>query len=196
MMGITDVHHLPQHTITKNGVRITCPIIVKVTSCSDKNPIVRSLKYLKPHNKESKRKFGSNAKSFFITEHLPHQLQQQKNRLHIFKKAMKAGRKVFWKIERATYCLCMDSIKYHKDNSDSDSSSSDSCANRECFVVLCYILILTASFIVCSLQSWSKHANFEQKQINKDWQLLHLSKQSKKLSRLQALAVKEYDKTK
>ena len=131
-MAIADVHRLPQHTITKNGVRITRPIIVKLTSYSDKNLIMRSLKILKSYNEERKRKFGSNAKSVYIIEHLPQQLQQQKKKLlHIFKEARDAGKKAFWRIERATYCLYIDNVKYRNDDSDSDGSSSDSSANRE-----------------------------------------------------------------
>ena len=68
---IADVHRLPQHNITKNGVHITRSIIVKLTSYSDKNLIMRSLKNLKPYNEERKRKFGNNTKSIYVTEHLP-----------------------------------------------------------------------------------------------------------------------------
>ena len=75
-MAIDDVQRLPQHTITKNVVRITRPIRVKLRSYSDNNLIIRSLKNLKPYNEERKRKFGSNAKSVYKTEHLPQQLQQ------------------------------------------------------------------------------------------------------------------------
>ena len=71
VMAIADVHCLPQHTITKNGVHFTRPIIVNFASYSDKNLIMRSRKNPKPYNEERKRNFGSNAKSVYITEHLP-----------------------------------------------------------------------------------------------------------------------------
>ena len=132
VMAIADVHRLPQHNITKNDVRITRPIIVKLTSYLDKNLIMRSLKNLKPYNEERKRKFGNNAKSAYLTEHLPQQLQQQKKKLlSTFKEAREAGKKAFWRIERATYCLYIDNVKYRNDNSASDDSSSDSSANSE-----------------------------------------------------------------
>ena len=58
-VAVAEVHRLPQHFITKNGKRITRPINIKLTSYSDKNMIMRSLKNLKEYNEERKRTFGS-----------------------------------------------------------------------------------------------------------------------------------------
>ena len=76
-VAVADVHRLPQHPITKNRKRLTQPIIVKLTSYSDKNIIMRSLKNLKEYNAERKRTFGSETNYTCVTEHLPRELQQQ-----------------------------------------------------------------------------------------------------------------------
>ena len=54
-VAVADVHRLPQHSITENGKRITPLIIVKLTSYSDKNMIMRSLKNLKDTMKKGKK---------------------------------------------------------------------------------------------------------------------------------------------
>ena len=80
-VAVADIHRLPQHPITKNGKRITRPIIVKLTSYSDKNMIMRSLKSLKEYNEERKRTFGGETNYVYVTEHQPRELQQQKKKL-------------------------------------------------------------------------------------------------------------------
>ena len=75
-VAVADVHRLPQHPITKNGKRFTRPIIVKLTSYSDKNMIMRFLKNSKEYNEERKRTFGGETNYVYVTEHLPRELQQ------------------------------------------------------------------------------------------------------------------------
>ena len=77
-VAVADVHRLPQHPITKNGKRIIRPIIVKLTSYSDKNIIMRSLKNLKEYNEKKKRAFGGETNYVYVTEQLRKELQQQK----------------------------------------------------------------------------------------------------------------------
>ena len=80
-VAVADVHRLPQYPITKNGKCIARPIIVKLTSYSDKNMIMRSLKNSKEYNEERKRTFGCETNYVYVTEHLPRELQQQKKKL-------------------------------------------------------------------------------------------------------------------
>ena len=112
-MAIADVHRLPQHAVSKNGERIHCPIITKLTSYADKNLIMRSLRKLKDYNYDRKERLGEDAKYVYVTEHLPREvLQQKKLLLPVYKKAKEDGKRAVWKIEHASYCLYIDNVKY------------------------------------------------------------------------------------
>lgn len=130
-VAIVDVHRLPQHSISKHGKRIVRPIIAKLTSYSDKNLIMRSLKNLKTYNEERKTELGDSANYVYVTEHLPRELQQQKKQLlPAFKKARAEGKRAVLKIEKATYVLYIDNIKYgsrypEPEFCDTNYSSSD-----------------------------------------------------------------------
>ena len=113
-VAVADVHRLPQNPITKNGKRITRPIIVKLTSYSDKNMIMRSLKNLKEYNEERKRTFGGLTNYIYVTEHLPRELQQQKKKLvSAYKEAKQNKQRTVWRIEKAKYCLYIDNVKHN-----------------------------------------------------------------------------------
>ena len=100
-IAIADVHRLPQHAISKQGKRVTRPIIVKLTSYNDKNLIMKSLKNLKKFNAERKEKYGCDVNYIFVTEHLPKEVLLQKKRLiPVFKQAKQLGKKVMWKFEQ------------------------------------------------------------------------------------------------
>jgi len=60
LISVADAHRLPQHPISRKGKRVTRPIIVKLTSYSDKNLIMRSLKNLKEYNEGIKTGLGGN----------------------------------------------------------------------------------------------------------------------------------------
>ena len=112
-IAISDAHRLPQHIITKQGKRITRPIIVKLSSYNDKKLIMTSLKNLKQYNEERKSRIYPECNSVYVTEHLPRALiQQKKTLLPAFKNAKKLGKKVSWKIEQLNYCLYIDNVKY------------------------------------------------------------------------------------
>ena len=53
-IDFSDVHRLPQHSLYKNGNRITRPIIVKLTNMWNKKAIYRSLSALKSVNETRK----------------------------------------------------------------------------------------------------------------------------------------------
>ena len=117
VVAIADVHRLPQHSLTRKGKRVTRPIIVKLTSYSDKNLLMRSLKNLKAYNEKRKAKSQGAADYVYFTEHLPRALQQQKKPLHpAYKQAKKNERRAVWRIEKATYCLYNDSFRYSNNN--------------------------------------------------------------------------------
>ena len=112
-IAISDAHRLPQHIITKQGKRITRPIIVKLSSYNDKKLIMTSLKNLKQYNEERKSRIYPECNSVYVTEHLPRALiQQKKTLLPAFKNAKNLGKKVSWKIEQLNYCLYIDNAKY------------------------------------------------------------------------------------
>ena len=126
-VAVADVHRFPQHPITKNGKRITRPIIVKLTSYSDKNMIMRSPKNLKEYNEERKRTFGSETNYVYVTKHLPRELQQQKKKLlSTYKKAKQNKQRTVWRIEKAKYCLYIDSVKHNPTLADSEGENSES----------------------------------------------------------------------
>ena len=112
-IAMADVHRLPQHPITKDGKRVTRPIICKLTRYSDKNLIMSSLKNLKQYNAERKFNLGEHFKYTYVTEHLPTSLQQQKKRLlPIFKNAKAEGKKAALRIQGTEYCLYINNVKY------------------------------------------------------------------------------------
>ena len=132
VVAIADVHRLPQHSITRKGKRVTRPIIVKLTSYSDKNLIMRSLKNLRAYNEERKTKSEGTADYVYVTEHLPRVLQQQKKLLlPAYKQAKKNGRRAVWRIEKATYCLYIDNARYSNNNAESTNVCSDSASDSE-----------------------------------------------------------------
>ena len=112
-ISLADVHRLPQHTVSKHGKRITRPIIAKLTSSTDKNLIMRSLKNLREHNLQRKTEHGDSAEYVYVTNHLPIELQKQKKRLlPVFKAARKDGKKATWKIENSSCNLYIDNVRY------------------------------------------------------------------------------------
>ena len=110
---MADVHRLPQHLITRDGKRVTRPIICKLTSFADKNLIMSSLKNLKQYNARRQISMKDNFKYTFVTEHLPVALQQQKKRLlPIFKNAKAQGKRAVLRIQGTEYCLYINNEKY------------------------------------------------------------------------------------
>ena len=75
---------------------------------SDKNEIFKNAKNLKDYNNQLKED-NSNNPTVYITEHLPHNFQQQwKLLLPQFKEAKKKKQKAVWKALNGNYTLFID----------------------------------------------------------------------------------------
>ena len=82
---LANYHHLSQHLVLKNGIKVNQPIIIKLTNSNDKRLIFGSLKNLKQFNNAEKL---NQQNSVYITEHLPKQFQfEHKALLPAFKEA-------------------------------------------------------------------------------------------------------------
>ena len=104
-----DLQRLPQHPVTRNGKKITRPIIVKLNSVSEKYSILNRLKQLKPFNQERRQR---NTPTVYVTDHLPQLYQQQRKRLlPVFNEARSQNRKTSWRIINGEYCLFVDNVK-------------------------------------------------------------------------------------
>ena len=79
-----NIHRLPQHPVTKNKVKISRPIIIKLAYVTDKQLIMNKLKKLEAYNEQlnqhdsqqSRHEPGNShgvrkRKAIFNTEHLP-----------------------------------------------------------------------------------------------------------------------------
>ena len=78
---LVDIHRLPQPPVSRNGKRVTRPIIIKLANAMDKQIIMANLKHLKLYNEALKR-FDHETrtnykietmkpKKVFVAEHLP-----------------------------------------------------------------------------------------------------------------------------
>ena len=67
---LVDIHRLPQYPIKKNSKTVHRPIIVKLTSTQDKNPIFSSAQNLKTYD-ETRRSYDEHSPYVYVTEHLP-----------------------------------------------------------------------------------------------------------------------------
>ena len=85
---LVDIHRLSQHQITKNGKRVTRPIIIKLANAMDKHYIMKNVKHLKTYNESLNQTTFEPGTSFraksmtksdvFITDHLPQKFYEQK----------------------------------------------------------------------------------------------------------------------
>ena len=73
---LSDIHQLPQQSITKNSKPVHRPIIVKLLTIHDKNLIFKSAKNLGPYN-AMRKESGSTNLNTYITDHLPAKFQEQ-----------------------------------------------------------------------------------------------------------------------
>jgi len=104
-LKLADVHRLPQHPVTKKGVKVVRPVITKLTNAFDKHLIFSSLKHLKTYNENCKFKLKT-PNYVFVTEHLPRGLQIQKKRLlPLYNEPKQQGQKTSWKIVSGEYQL-------------------------------------------------------------------------------------------
>ena len=111
-LRMVDVHRLPQRPIYKNGNKINCPIIRKLSSINDKQSIMKATKHLKEYNNAIRSKNYSNNSSVYITDHLPKLYYQQKKKLlPQFKQAKSFGKKTIWRIITGECCLFIDGVR-------------------------------------------------------------------------------------
>ena len=104
-IGIADFHRLPQHPIYRDQKKVDRPIIIQLTTSTDKHKIMSSLKHLKSYNSNRKTK-SLMARPVYITEHLPKQfLEQKKSLIPCFKEARAQKKKTSWGINNGEYCL-------------------------------------------------------------------------------------------
>ena len=104
-INISDIHRLPQHSIYKNGKKITRPIIVKPSSVFDKQSIFKAVKNLKNFNQNFYSKD-------YITEYLPAEFMKQKQALlSQFKEGRQNNKKTKWRIVCDEYCLFVNETK-------------------------------------------------------------------------------------
>ena len=105
---LSDILRLPQQPITKNGIPVHRPIIVKLLIIHDKNLIFRSAKNFGPYN-AMRKESGSTNLDTYITDHLPAKFQeQQKLLLPYYKEAKKNKKKTMWKALDGNYTLFID----------------------------------------------------------------------------------------
>ena len=108
---LVDIHRLPQHTLKKNGKRITRPIVIKLVNMQDKSRIFQSAKHLRTYNEKLKKEVNKSL-YVYICDHLPTKFQQQrKNLLPFYKKAKEKNQKTIWKAVNGEYCLYVDDEK-------------------------------------------------------------------------------------
>ena len=105
-----DIHRMPKHPELKNGKKIQPPIIVKLTNLFDQQLIYKSLKNLKLYNNELNLK--PRLPGYInVTDHLPIEMLQQKNKLFpLYNKAKQEGKRALWKVVADEYRLYIDGI--------------------------------------------------------------------------------------
>ena len=119
---LVDIHRLPQHQITKNGKRVTRPIIIKLANALDKHYIMKNVKHLKTYNESlnqttfepgtSFRAKSMTKSNFFITDHFPQKFYEQKmNLMTKFKESRVAGDRTRWGISNGSCCLFINDKK-------------------------------------------------------------------------------------
>ena len=110
-IAVVDAHRLPQRPIFKNGKRICRPLIVKLSTISDKNKIFGHVKNLKNFN-EARNLTLLHDKFVYVSNHLPRDFVLQKKRLYPqYKEALSKNLKPFWRIEDGSYNLYVNNIK-------------------------------------------------------------------------------------
>ena len=104
---LVDIHCLPQYPITKNGKRITRPIILKPANALDEHYIMKNVKHLKTYNESLNQTTLESGTSFraksmtksnvFIAVHLPQKFYKQKmNLMTKFQENRVAGDRTRW----------------------------------------------------------------------------------------------------
>ena len=132
-INIVDIHRLPQFPIyDKLRRKINRPIIVKLASVFDKQKFSQNLKNLKTFNAKRRTERASTP-YVYATEHLPRELQLQKNKLiPLFREARRKKEKTFWKLQNGEYCLFVNDKRIMprtSDNSDNDTSDTNTSDN-------------------------------------------------------------------
>ena len=106
---VADIHRLPQKPVIRRGVKVTRPIIVKLTNAMSKAQIFSNLNRLKTFN-EARKRDGKG--TVYETEHLPREfLQRKKLLLPLFKQAKANQKKTAWRVENGEYTLYVDNQK-------------------------------------------------------------------------------------
>ena len=95
-----------------NNKKIVRSIIIKLTNAFEKQLVFKNLMRLKEYNETWNLK-PKNPGDFYVTEHLPRELQMQKKKLiPIFRKAKEEGKKTAWKIIDGGYQLYIDGEQF------------------------------------------------------------------------------------
>ena len=97
----------------RNNEKAVRPVIIKLTNFFDKQLTFKNLKHLKNYNEALNLK-ARNPGYVFVTEHLPRELQLEKERLlPIFRNAKAEGKKATSKIPDGGYHLYIDGAQFH-----------------------------------------------------------------------------------
>ena len=84
-----DIHRLPQHPVYQRGIKVTRPIIIKLTDTFEKQLIMNSLGKLKAYNSATKTENISSRQNVYVSEHLPQAFRQKEKLMPQFKEARK-----------------------------------------------------------------------------------------------------------
>ena len=86
-IDVIDLHSLPQSPISKEGILICRPIIIKLASILDKERLFKNAKNLKscnekrdpnPISSDRSNRLKSNRSQVYMTDHLPKEFAAQK----------------------------------------------------------------------------------------------------------------------